>query len=102
MLGIRPIVCDQVVKKLWAFSLDQWVVVERALGYVQRGGPVGDTYALELICADFLAGVRDEASEAIDMSCPSCGKDGTIMALKGGGLGCYNCQASITEGRSNA
>ena len=63
-LGIRPVSCDEVVKKLWAFSLDQWVVVERAIQHVQRGGPVSDTYALELICADFLAGVRHEAEQA--------------------------------------
>ncbi len=59
-LGIRPVSCDEVVKKLWAFSLDQWLVVERAIQHVQRGGPVGDTHALELICADFLAGVQHE------------------------------------------
>ncbi len=63
-LGIRPVTCDEVVKRLWAFSLDQWMVVERAIQHVQRGGPVGDTYALELICADFLAGVRHEAEQA--------------------------------------
>ena len=63
-LGIRPIACDEVVKKLWAFSLDQWVVVEQAIQHVQRGGPVSDTYAVELICADFLAGVQLETGEA--------------------------------------
>jgi len=62
-LGIRPISSDEVVKKLWAFTLDQWFVVERALQHVQRGGPVSDTYALELICADFLAGVQHEQAE---------------------------------------
>jgi hypothetical protein len=60
-LGIRPISSDEVVKKLWAFPLDQWLVVERAIEHVQRGGPVSDTRALELICADFLAGVQHEA-----------------------------------------
>ena len=63
-LGIRPVSSDEVVKKLWAFTLDQWLVVERALQHVQRGGPVSDTYALELICADFLAGVEHEQVEA--------------------------------------
>ncbi len=63
-LGIRPITADEVVKKLWAFSLDQWLVIERAIQHVQRGGPVSDTQALELICADFLAGVKHEAIEA--------------------------------------
>jgi len=63
-LGIRPISSDEVVKKLWAFPLDQWLVVERAIQHVQRGGPVSDTRALELICADFLAGVQHEALEA--------------------------------------
>jgi hypothetical protein len=62
-LGIRPISSDEVIKKLWAFPLDQWAVVERAIQHVQRGGPVSDTRALELICADFLAGVQHEAVE---------------------------------------
>jgi hypothetical protein len=63
-LGIRPILSDEVVTKLWAFPLDQWLVVERAIQHVQRGGPVSDTPALKLICADFLAGVQHETLEA--------------------------------------
>ncbi len=63
-LGIRPVSADEVVKKMWAFSLDQWLVIERAIQHVQRGGPVSDTRALELICADFLAGVEHEAIAA--------------------------------------
>ena len=63
-LGIRPISSDEVVKKLWAFPFDQWLVIERAIQHVQRGGPVSDTHALELICADFLAGVQHEGIEA--------------------------------------
>ena len=49
---------------MWAFALDQWLVVERAIQHVQRGGLVSDTRALELICADFLAGVEHEEVEA--------------------------------------
>ncbi len=63
-LGIRPISSGEVVKKLWSFPIDQWAVIERAIQHVQRGGPVSDTRALELICADFLAGVPHEAIEA--------------------------------------
>ena len=63
-LGIRPISSDEVVKKMWAFAMDQWMVVERAIQHVQRGGLVSDTHALELICADFLAGVEHEEVEA--------------------------------------
>ena len=63
-LGIRPISADEEVKKMWAFALDQWLVIERAIQHVQRGGPVSDTRALELICADFLAGVQHEAIAA--------------------------------------
>ena len=60
-LGLRPISSDEVVKKLWAFPLDQWLVIERAIQHVQRGGVVSDTHALELVCADFPAGVQHEA-----------------------------------------
>jgi hypothetical protein len=59
-LGIRPISSGDVVRKLWSFSLEQWGVIERAIQYVRRGGPVSDTYALELICADYLAGVQTD------------------------------------------
>ncbi len=42
-LCIHPISSDEVVKKLWALPLDQWLVIERAPQHVQRGGPVSDT-----------------------------------------------------------
>lgn len=74
VLGLRPVNSGEVVRRVWSFTLDQWRVIDLAIRYVRRSGPVSDTYALELICADFLAGVRYDAPSqtvpGVSAACP--------------------------------
>jgi hypothetical protein len=48
----------QPVRKVWYFAESQWTVVSQAIKAVQMNtGSESETYAIELICADYLAGI---------------------------------------------
>ncbi len=51
----------QPVRKVWYFAESQWAVVSQAIKAVQMNtGSDSETYAVELICADYLAGIGVE------------------------------------------
>jgi len=51
----------QPVRKVWYFAESQWAVVSQAIKAVQMNtGSDSETYAIELICADYLAGIGIE------------------------------------------
>ena len=48
----------QPVRKVWYFAESQWNVIGQAIKAVQcNTGSDSETYAIELICADYLAGI---------------------------------------------
>jgi len=54
----------QSVRKVWHFSPSQWAVVRRAIRAVNLStGSDSETYAVELICADYLAGIGLDAGD---------------------------------------
>lgn len=54
----------QSVRKVWHFSPSQWAVVRRAIRAVNLSTDSdSETYAIELICADYLAGIGLDAGD---------------------------------------
>jgi len=52
----------QPVRKVWYFAESQWAVVSQAIKAVQmNAGSDSETYAVEPICADYLAGIGLDA-----------------------------------------
>ena len=48
----------QTVRKVWYFSPSQWTVINQAIKAVNLStGSNSETYAIELIAADYLAGI---------------------------------------------
>lgn len=59
----------QPVRKVWYFAESQWTVVSQAIKAVQMNtGSDSETYAVELICADYLAGLGLEAESDLSTS----------------------------------
>jgi hypothetical protein len=52
---------EQTVRKVWCFSESQWSVISQAIQVVNlTTGSDSETYAVELLAADYLAGVGIE------------------------------------------
>ncbi len=49
---------EQAVRKVWYFSASQWLVISKAIKAVNLNtGSDSESYAIELIAADYLAGI---------------------------------------------
>jgi hypothetical protein len=64
-LGRPPDAEPQLVRKVWYFSASQWSVIEQAIMTVQLAtDSASETYAIELLAADYLAGVGLSAAHS--------------------------------------